>query len=331
VRVLITSIASRGHLHPLLPLTRALFDEGHEVDVATGRVEPRESGLAALAAAARELLDDLVSRRPVADVLIHEEGEWGGPIYAALTGVPSVAVGWGAPLPDAHGLRAIDAATRPLWKDHGMLPVTPAGLFVHRYLDTCPPTLQRDGLPAAVEPMRWEPIHRSPAISESPGGVYVTLGTVPAFNRAPSLLATVIRALPDERLLITTGPGHRPVLPPHPNLRVAEYIPQQAAFGDCALAITHGGAGSTIGAITAGLPVLVLPRGAPSQHRTAAACAAAGVGMHLDAPNEQTVRAAARTLLDDPAFRERARAVAEELAALPRPQDIARSLEAAGR
>jgi UDP:flavonoid glycosyltransferase YjiC (YdhE family) len=48
--------------------------------------------------------------------------------------------------------------------------------------------------------------------------------------------------------------------------------------------------------------------------------------MTLDAPDEHAVRAAARTLLDDPAFRERARAVASELAALPGPPEIASRL-----
>jgi UDP:flavonoid glycosyltransferase YjiC (YdhE family) len=330
VRVLVTSMASRGHLHALLPLTRALLDEGHDVDVATGPGEPPATGLAALAAASRDLLDDLAARRPRLDIVVHEEGEWGGPVYAAVSGVPSVAVGWGAPLPDADALRAIDAAARPLWATHGVLPRTPAGLFDHRFLDTCPPALQRESLPCAVEPMRWQPIEASTVTSSSGTGVYVTLGTVPAFNRAPDVLAMIVRALHDERLLITTGPGHRPALPSHPNLQVAEYIPQARAFAECRLAVTHGGAGSTLGALTAGLPVLVIPRGAPSQLRMAEACHAAGVGIALEDPNEQTIFSAARTLFDDPGFRGRARAVADEIATLPAARDIARAVTGAG-
>ena len=180
-------MASRGHLYPLVPLVRALFDEGHEVDVATGSGEPRGGGLAALASASRELLDDLIERRPVADLVVHEEGEWAAPVYAAITGVPSVAVGWGAPLPDLQTLGAIDLAARPLWEAHGAAPRSPAGLFDHRFLDTCPPALQRPGLAGVVEPMRWEPLEAAPA-GTSRTDVYVTLGTVQAFNRAPDVL-----------------------------------------------------------------------------------------------------------------------------------------------
>jgi UDP:flavonoid glycosyltransferase YjiC (YdhE family) len=205
------------------------------------------------------------------------------------------------------------------------MPRSPAGLFDHRFLDTCPPALQRPGVPGVVERMRWQPLE-PPAASASRTDVYVTLGTVPAFNRRADVLATIVRALPDEQLLVTTGPGHRPVLPPHPGLRVAEYLPQSQVLARSVLVITHGGAGSTLGAIAGGLPVLVLPRGAPSQRRMADACAAAGVGIALDEPNEASVRDAARALLDNPAYRARARAVAAELLALPPPRDIVRSL-----
>jgi UDP:flavonoid glycosyltransferase YjiC (YdhE family) len=173
--------------------------------------------------------------------------------------------------------------------------------------------------------MRWEPLE-APAAGAARTAVYVTLGTVPAFNRAPDVLAAIVRALPDEQLVITTGPGHRPPLPPHPSLRVAEYVPQSEVLARSKVAITHGGAGSTLGALAQGLPVLVLARGAPSQRRMADACAAAGVGIALDQPDEASVRNAARALLDDSAYRARARAVAAQLAALPAPRDVVRSL-----
>jgi UDP:flavonoid glycosyltransferase YjiC (YdhE family) len=266
-----------------------------------------------------------MARRPAGDLLVHEEGEWAAPVYAAITGVPSVAVGWGAPLPAREMLGAIDVVARPLWEAHGVVARSPAGLFDHRFLDTCPPALQRVGLPGVVEPMRWEPLEAPPAGAPRTD-VYVTLGTVSAFNRAPDVLATIVRALPDEPLVITTGPGHRPVLPPHRSLRVAEYVAQSQVLARCKVVITHGGAGSTLGALAEGLPVLVLPRGAPSQRRMADACAAAGVGIALDEPDEASVREAVRALLDDSAYRDRAGAVAAELAALPAPRDIVRGL-----
>jgi len=142
VRVLVTSLASRGHLHPLIGLVRALFDEGHDVDLATGPAEPTGRGLAMFAGAARELLGDLDARRPDAEAVLHEEGEWAGPVYAAVLNVPSIAVGWGAPLPDDETLGEIDAR-------------------VAREVDEATDIAERSGVPEALDALRG--IYADPA------------------------------------------------------------------------------------------------------------------------------------------------------------------------
>jgi UDP:flavonoid glycosyltransferase YjiC (YdhE family) len=75
VRVLITAVSGYGHLHPLLPLARALSDAGHDVAIATGReLRPRaeaagfeayDAGMAPGAALERlpELFGDQVYNR----------------------------------------------------------------------------------------------------------------------------------------------------------------------------------------------------------------------------------------------------------------------------
>jgi UDP:flavonoid glycosyltransferase YjiC (YdhE family) len=82
--------------------------------------------------------------------------------------------------------------------------------------------------------------------------------------------------------------------------------------------ICHGGAGTTLGALALGLPLLILPQGA-DQYVIADLVLTAGAGLLL-APadvNPQSVRACLRSLLDEPAHRMGARRLQREIAAMP--------------
>jgi UDP:flavonoid glycosyltransferase YjiC (YdhE family) len=130
---------------------------------------------------------------------------------------------------------------------------------------------------------------------------------------------------------MSTGPGSDPATldPIGPNVLVTPYVRQSTILPDCALAITHGGAGSTLGALRHGVPVLLLPRGAPSQRRMAERCARAGVGRSL-APDEvraERIVAEAQVLLEHDAYGRCAQAVAAEIAQLPSPAEVAAVLE----
>jgi UDP:flavonoid glycosyltransferase YjiC (YdhE family) len=367
MRVLFTSLPSSGHLHPLLPLAHALAAAGHEVVVASGGnaaatvtehglafieagheepeimakaivqipdATPAERGIAMFATiAAPALVDDLRPQleRLAPALVVHEEGEWGGPIVAAMAGVPSVAFGWGSPLWTDDELRTIEAATAPLWQHHGVEPASPSALFDHLYLDTCPPVLQARNAErvARRQTLRFQPFDSGdelPPWFDTLDGrplVYVTLGTVPAFNTAPETLAAIIEALAGEAVdvVITVGNNNDPRdLPPlPPNMRAERYLPQAQVLARSTLAITHGGAGSTIAALAFGLPVLVLPRGAPSQHRLAARCVESGVGLALEPDNvsPSTVHDALRALLENTALRTGAERVRTSIEAQP--------------
>jgi UDP:flavonoid glycosyltransferase YjiC (YdhE family) len=378
MRVLFTSFPSSGHLHPLLPLAHALAAAGHEVAVASGRdaagaiaeaglafveagrtesesvaeaiarmpdATPAERGIAMFATvAAPALVDDLLPQLDhlAPDLVVHEEGEWGGPLLAAIAGVPSVAHGWGSPLWTEADLRAIDAATAPLWAHHRVEPASPGALFDHLYLDACPPALQAENaeLVERRQTVRFQPFDSDDELPPWFDGlgrrplVYVTLGTVPVFNRAPETLTAVSEALAAEAVdvIITVGKNNDPrelgQLPA--NVRAERYLPQAKVLARCTLAITHGGAGSTIAALALGLPVLVLPRGAPSQQRLAARCVATGAGLALD-PSDvsaSTVHDAVHALLADGAFRASAERVRASIDAQPEVTRIVARLEA---
>jgi UDP:flavonoid glycosyltransferase YjiC (YdhE family) len=92
----------------------------------------------------------------------------------------------------------------------------------------------------------------------------------------------------------------------------------------------HGGAGTVLSALAAGVPLLLLPRGAPSQARMSAACASRGVGRQVvwDGTNPDEVAGAVDDVTSDDRFRTAAAAVAREIAAMPEPSTAADTLAA---
>ena len=82
--------------------------------------------------------------------------------------------------------------------------------------------------------------------------------------------------------------------------------------------VTHGGAGTTIGALAHGLPLLVLPQGA-DQYANVDAVVAAGAGRRLGR-DETTVRRhprLLRSLVDNAGYRQAAGRVQAEIQAMP--------------
>jgi UDP:flavonoid glycosyltransferase YjiC (YdhE family) len=96
----------------------------------------------------------------------------------------------------------------------------------------------------------------------------------------------------------------------------------------CDVVVSHGGSGSVIGALAHGLPSVLIPLGA-DQPYNADRCAALGVALVLDAVSvtPESLRAALRTVLADPAYRRNAERLRDEIAALPEPAQIIGLLE----
>ena len=119
-----------------------------------------------------------------------------------------------------------------------------------------------------------------------PGPVtYLTLGTI--FNlESGDLFERVLaglRELPGS-IVVTVGRDLDPgVLGPQPaNVHVRRFIPQSLVLPHCDLVVSHAGSGSVIGALTHGLPMVLLPMGA-DQPLNAARAEALGVAQVLDA------------------------------------------------
>jgi MGT family glycosyltransferase len=150
--------------------------------------------------------------------------------------------------------------------------------------------------------------------------VLVSLGTV--FHRTPGLHETILAALRDEplNLLVALGfdqdPSRLGPLPPH--VRVQPTIPQAALLPHCALLVSHGGFNSVKEALAEGVPLVIIPI-AGDQPYCAKRCQALGVGRVVGPAerNATVIREAVRTVLADPAYRECARRMRDEVRALP--------------
>ena len=152
---------------------------------------------------------------------------------------------------------------------------------------------------------------------------YVSFGSF--LSARGDVLATVLDALRplDLRVAVATGSAtDLPDVPPDWLMR--PYLPQVALLHRAAVLVTHGGNNSVTEALTAGVPMVVLPF-STDQFAGAAAIEAAGLGTALD-PNVATsadLTTAVRGVLDGTAPH-LARTIGEELRGAPG-RDVARA------
>jgi len=287
--------------------------------------------------AAPATLVDLVavvrSWRP--DVVVHDPAEFAGPIAAAWAGIPGVNHGWGPLLP-LEEYHLAGEMVAPLWKRIGVEPATPGGMFDHLYIDICPPGLQTAevGDLDAHQALRPLPVHlrlgRHPdEVGPLPPWVqhldalplvYATLGTV--FNNTPGLFAAIAEGLGDLEVnaVLAVGLDGDPaaVAGPPTRIHVEGYVPQSLVLPRCHVVICHGGAGTILAAMDAGVPVLCLPVGLDQFHN-ARRCEAAGVGRWLarSEVGPAAIRREIRILLGEPNYQLRARDLQGEVRSMP--------------
>lgn len=266
------------------------------------------------------------------DLVVHEAAEFAGPIAATAHGVPYATHSFGPLVPPDITALAGEAAA-PLWQEHDLEPHPTAGLYEHLYLDICPPSLQ---IPAVRDLKAIQPIGQ-PTTAVSGGElswlddfdgrpiVYVSLGTV--WNRDPEVFNLLLDATRGQEInvVVTVGAANDPSMlgPQPPDVAVHRFVPQQLLLPRCSAVITHGGAGSVLGALSFGLPLVVVPQSA-DQFYNASLISAAGAGEWI-APADlsvDAVRSALRRILDQPTYRDAALRIKGEFDAMPQPADV---------
>ena len=114
-----------------------------------------------------------------------------------------------------------------------------------------------------------------------------------------------------------------------PNVRTTGWLPFPEVFPAAAGVVHHGGAGTVLTALAAGLPQLVV-RGAGDRRVNADLVAARGAGLAADL--DELRRPLLDRLVNDPGLRTSAAEVAAEMAAMPHPAELVPHLAAlAGR
>lgn len=265
------------------------------------------------------------------DVIVREAFEYGGCVAAEQLGLPHAVVGVGSyrgpGWQRAGRVRELDRLRRACG-----LPPDPdlAMLARYLYLSFTPPGFEDPAspLPPTAHALRHVGFDRSgdeglPAWADRLANrptVYATLGT--AYNRHTDILAAILTGLRDEpvNLILTVGRDQDPAqFGPQPdNVQIERYIPQSLILSRCDLVLTHGGWNTTLAALAAGLPLVMLPISA-DQPENAARCASLGAAAVVS-PEERTpgaIRAAVREALADASYRRNAERVRDQIAALP--------------
>ncbi len=290
--------------------------------------------------ASTAMLADLVplARDWRPDLVIHEPAELAGSLLARRHGIPSITHSFGGSQPS--GLLT-DAGNRvaPLWSQHGFEVPAYAGAVTGPYLDICPASVQTvplDYIPLryAMRPLSYTGEARGelPDIVARDDGrplVYFTLGTVQ--NHAPVLVAAVTAlAQMDVRVLVTVGEDGDPgdLGPQPPSVGVERWVCQSQVLPRCAAVVSHGGSGTFLGALALGVPQLCLPQAA-DQFRNAQAVVSSGSGLALspDQARRGALAEHVRRILTSTSYRDGAGRVAEEIAAMPSPEDVVPLIE----
>jgi UDP:flavonoid glycosyltransferase YjiC (YdhE family) len=137
----------------------------------------------------------------------------------------------------------------------------------------------------------------------------------------------------DVELLVAAPDEVAEKLRPLPDNVRAGWLPLDVLAPTCDLTVNHAGGNTVLGNMAHGVPQVLVPY-LPYVVDYSQRLAAAGAAMVVDPRDDsaENVAAACRTVLGDPSYAQRARAIAAEMAALPVPADVVGTLvELAGR
>ncbi|MFG2463562.1 nucleotide disphospho-sugar-binding domain-containing protein [Streptomyces sp. NPDC048523] len=259
------------------------------------------------------------------DVVVYSALTVGGLVGAAKLGIPAVEHGYGLFRTDGYGPRLRDL-TAECFDRHGVdLPTR-----MHS-IDIAPPSLVGH-LPSGW-PMRYLPYNggshvprwlleppRRPRIAVTLGTTAPGLGGLDRVKRIAELVGDL-----DAEFVMALGNSDITDLGPVPdNVRVEGWVPLNLLLRTAAGIIHHGGSGTTLAALDAGLPQILLPDGSDRDvNADAVAARGAGVSARID----DVTKAAVDALLHDDALRDAAADVRKEMHAMPGPGQLVARLE----
>jgi UDP:flavonoid glycosyltransferase YjiC (YdhE family) len=190
---------------------------------------------------------------------------------------------------------------------------------------TCAPrTLEDPSVPSPARVRRFRDtaavaIDAAPRDRGEPPLIYVSFGSeAPRSHLFPDLYRSTVDALAElpVRALVTIGDRRDPAelgsLPR--SVRVERWVAQAALMPHTAAMVGHGGSGSTLIALAAGVPLALIPLfvDGPANARRVAE-----IGAGIELAGTSGLAGAVERLVGDPRYREAAGRVADELRTLP--------------
>lgn len=273
-----------------------------------------------------------IARRWRPDVIVRETTEYAGALAADAVGVPSAEVGC-----FLMGRVPVEVdLDEPLGRLRAAHGLPPRGERDEPFLTLAPRSLEAQHQPELPRTHRFRARRIPPRPlpdwwhGTAEPLVYVSFGSAAAANGFfPDTYREAAQALGGlpVRVLMTLGTEVDPAdLGPVPdNVHVEPWVPQGAVMAHAAAMVGHGGSGSTLAALAAGIPLAVLPLFA-DQPENADRVSELGAGLRVG--GTATLAAAVIELLEDPFYRVNARSVAAEIAALPPVTEAVARLEA---
>ena len=269
----------------------------------------------------------ILTQRP--DLVVYEAYSVGAGAASLAHGVPTVAVGvspWSFFFELLH---------RAVTERHDV--DLPHGVLANTYLDTFPPsTWSREASVARrrepLRPVAWSP-RGSPTPSWLTGErerprVYVTLGTV-VFGATQALDAAI--AALEERdvdVLVAVGPEGDPAALPRRSerVRIERFVDQARVIPLVDAVVHHGGSGTALAAMAAGLPQVVMPQGADQFQNAELLVTTGAARAFLPGMAEDVLAAHIDAALTDEEMKTASLKLAQEIAAMPSPRDVATNL-----
>jgi UDP:flavonoid glycosyltransferase YjiC (YdhE family) len=335
VRVLFAATRGAGHVGPLVPVAQAGRRAGHQVLLVTpASAAPvvKRAGLPhrVIDEAPAEVVEDLLWARSTSSEEVIRDVFVGLHARTALPGMIHAVAEW---RPDVIVRESMELAS-VLAAERYDVPVVRVGIHLDSATDS---TGWLEDVAASALGVEAERLREGPLLTRSPGDeedgvhrfrtnmprrrspqfVYVTFGSEaphsPHFPGVYREAAEELAAL-DVPVLMTIGDRREPAElgPLPPNVRVERWVAQADVMPRAAAIVSHGGSGSTLTALAAGVPQAFVPLfvdGPANARRVAELGAGILAGDDLAAD--------VRALIDDPRYALKAAAVADEIAALP--------------
>jgi UDP:flavonoid glycosyltransferase YjiC (YdhE family) len=263
-----------------------------------------------------------LARRWAPDLVVHDPVQAAGPLAAAALSVPAVEHRCGFHDGADDLVPAMRSCLTRAYRRNGVRAGGPAGAVV----DVAPPSMTASG--ADVWATRFVPYGSGGLVPgwavgrSSRPRVLVTLGTTTPEMLGLGHFKSVVEAAKEtdaEFVLALGGVDPAPLGELPPNVRSCGWVPLHVLLAGCTAIVHQGGVGTTLSALDAGVPQLVLPTGADN-FVNAAAVEKRGLGLVSD-PGAVAPATLAR-LLDDAVLGAVAREVRAEMHAVPAPADV---------